>query len=971
MAAKALPRVRQNDSGTQTPVIQFTINTGENNDSRLTGSVQIVSFVDSSGNTTLLGTTGNYDSTTAVVTASASPDLLAGLGNNIASITISSVNFIDHLYMVGARLYAAPSKWALNGSSGWSSYSNCPTGNTLVVVHGMLSYVEGTGGAFPIPTIQVIASANGSYDSVVGFDYNWTQAIDTSGAQLASFLDELAVCPGVHIDIEAHSEGVPVSMSAITQTTTASSIIRRLICLGGPIMGTPAAGDARILAAWVVGSSSMYLPAGLQIQSLADLLQLPFASGLAVSKPGDGGILDVIRSRLANLSLSSIQIIVVAGNTSSAAAILMGPSDGIIPITSALAFQSGLKVYPLLPFAGVGHTELTWNSFVIQQVGQQVTDPQKPSLEFVSPSNCTGPLNCSAAAGTTFVFGGADYYLNGPIYGYELVSTGNITPFHQLQASGSGAITAGSTDWQDATSCSDSASVKMFFAVDHTTNYSSNAVTEQELVGSCPTTNPAPSIVSLSPGSLSAGVAPQVLTINGSGFLSSSTVTFNGGAHTPTFVSGSQITISLTSVDLATTGTFPVVVTNPTPGGGPSNTVYFTVITPPIGSVTISPTSATVPEGAIKVFTATITGGGNVVWSMQEGVAGGTVVGGLYTAPNTTGTFHVVATNALDSSKTATATVTVVLPEQSLMRLTNDTATDNSPAWSPQGNSIAFASTSGHSVAGIYDLWAIGPDGSNLRQLTSVPDVAFSFGVGNPAWIGSSGNLYILDTPSLWYWYLFPLSTTGSLPVDPTTLTAVMSVPGGLGSSWLAVSPDGVSAAWDTTTTMNATCPSSTQLRLAPTSSLTGQATTVAGNLIATGTLNCGTYGGESIMGASFSPDGSQIVISRTPDPNYYGFDLEIYTTGGTLVRKLTNNGGGPIPVSNRAPNWSSDNRIAFASNSTGRSEIYTINPDGSNLTQVTSNGGTSPSWSPDASKIAFASDRTGNSQVYTIPAPH
>jgi TolB protein len=124
-------------------------------------------------------------------------------------------------------------------------------------------------------------------------------------------------------------------------------------------------------------------------------------------------------------------------------------------------------------------------------------------------------------------------------------------------------------------------------------------------------------------------------------------------------------------------------------------------------------------------------------------------------------------------------------------------------------------------------------------------------------------------------------------------------------------------------------------------------------------------------MGASFSPDGSQIVISRTPDPNYYGFDLEIYTTGGTLVRKLTNNGGGPIPVSNRAPNWSSDNRIAFASNSTGRSEIYTINPDGSNLTQVTSNGGTSPSWSPDASKIAFASDRTGNSQVYTIPAPH
>jgi hypothetical protein len=92
-----------------------------------------------------------------------------------------------------------------------------------------------------------------------------------------------------------------------------------------------------------------------------------------------------------------------------------------------------------------------------------------------------------------------------------------------------------------------------------------------------PAGNPIPSISFLSPSSLTVGATPQNLTINGTGFLSKSSVTFNGIAHTPTFVSSIQLTISLTSTDLATAGTFPVVVTNPAPGGGTSNAVDFPV----------------------------------------------------------------------------------------------------------------------------------------------------------------------------------------------------------------------------------------------------------------------------------------------------------------------------------------------------------------------------------------------------------
>jgi hypothetical protein len=67
------------------------------------------------------------------------------------------------------------------------------------------------------------------------------------------------------------------------------------------------------------------------------------------------------------------------------------------------------------------------------------------------------------------------------------------------------------------------------------------------------------------------------LTINGTGFLASSTVTFDGISHAPTFISVNQLTILLSSADLATVGTFPVVVANPAPGGGASSAANFTV----------------------------------------------------------------------------------------------------------------------------------------------------------------------------------------------------------------------------------------------------------------------------------------------------------------------------------------------------------------------------------------------------------
>ena len=109
-----------------------------------------------------------------------------------------------------------------------------------------------------------------------------------------------------------------------------------------------------------------------------------------------------------------------------------------------------------------------------------------------------------------------------------------------------------------------------------------------------PTSNPIPSITSLSPASVTAGSAAQSLTINGTNFMPGSTVTYNSVAHTATYVSSTQLTISLSASDQSTAGTCAVVVTNPSPGGGPSNSVNFTVGNPVPAISNLSPATLAV-----------------------------------------------------------------------------------------------------------------------------------------------------------------------------------------------------------------------------------------------------------------------------------------------------------------------------------------------------------------------------------------
>jgi hypothetical protein len=147
-----------------------------------------------------------------------------------------------------------------------------------------------------------------------------------------------------------------------------------------------------------------------------------------------------------------------------------------------------------------------------------------------------------------------------------------------------------------------------------------NGLTDQEIyilsssLAPAPPSNPLPTVSAISPTSAVAGAAGFSLTVNGSGFISSSVVDWNGTPLATTFVNGTQLTATVTAADVAAAGGASVTVQNPAPGGGASAAVAFTIAAAP-GQLSVSPgtiafgnESVGVPSPA-QTVTLTNTGG--------------------------------------------------------------------------------------------------------------------------------------------------------------------------------------------------------------------------------------------------------------------------------------------------------------------------------------------------------------------------
>src|SRR5207253_836920 len=99
--------------------------------------------------------------------------------------------------------------------------------------------------------------------------------------------------------------------------------------------------------------------------------------------------------------------------------------------------------------------------------------------------------------------------------------------------------------------------------------------------------------------------AAFTLTVDGSSFVNGAVVKFNGLECPTAFVSSTQLTAQITAADIQATGTSPITVFNPTPGGGASGAVDFNVNNPVPVLASIAPVSGTIGGAA---FTLTVNG---------------------------------------------------------------------------------------------------------------------------------------------------------------------------------------------------------------------------------------------------------------------------------------------------------------------------------------------------------------------------
>jgi hypothetical protein len=178
--------------------------------------------------------------------------------------------------------------------------------------------------------------------------------------------------------------------------------------------------------------------------------------------------------------------------------------------------------------------------------------------------------------------------------------------------------------------------------------------------------------------SVSIAISPTTATVN-AGATQQFQATVSGSTNTAvtwqvnniTAGSASTGTISSTGLYTAPQATTTLQVTVTAVAGADSTKTASAAVTVnplPMGSISISPTTATVAAGGTQQFTATVMGETNnaMTWSVDGVNGGNTTVGtvssnGLYTAPSASGSHTVTATSVADTSKSASAAVSVIL----------------------------------------------------------------------------------------------------------------------------------------------------------------------------------------------------------------------------------------------------------------------------------------------------------------------
>jgi hypothetical protein len=247
-------------------------------------------------------------------------------------------------------------------------------------------------------------------------------------------------------------------------------------------------------------------------------------------------------------------------------------------------------------------------------------------------------------------------------------SAASGSPALTLTVNGSDFVAASTVDWNGvalATSYVDASHLTATVVASDLTTVGTASITvfnpgpgggtSSALTFTINASNPTPAISTLVPSSAASGSPALTLTVSGSDFVAASTVKWNGAALTTSYVDASHLTATVPASDLTAVGTASVTVFNPTPGGGTSSALNFTInASNPVPAITtLVPSSAASGSPAL---TLTVSG--------SDFVAASTVNwNGVALATNYVDAAHLTATvPASDLTAVGTANVTVFNP---------------------------------------------------------------------------------------------------------------------------------------------------------------------------------------------------------------------------------------------------------------------------------------------------------------------
>jgi hypothetical protein len=504
--------------------------------------------------------------------------------------------------------------------------------------------------------------------------------------------------------------------------------------------------------------------------------------------------------------------------------------------------------------------------------------------------------------------------------------------------------------------------------------------------------NPMPVLSTVSPLRVNVGSGNTALTLTGTALTQQSIVQFGSTSLATTYSSPTQLTATLPSAQLASPGKFPITVDTPSPGGGTSNPLSFTVSQPP--AIT-NANDTRFAAGLAGTFTVTTTGYPTPTLSesgpLPMGITFDPTTGVLSGTPaaDTGGTYAITfkATNGVTPDATQNFTLTVNQPPAitstastaftvgAAGSFTVATTGFPSPTLNETGtlpSGLAFNASSGvlsgipaAGTGGTYDLIftatnGVGSDATQNFILTNHEAPTVSSPGGTVFNVATPGSFTITATG-------FPaptLTETGALPTGVTfdASTGVLSGTPGAGTggnyniSFKASNGIGTDAAQSFVLTVNQapeiTSPASATFEVGTAGSLTVTATGFpAPTLIETGALPSG-----------LTFNASTGVLNGTPGAG----------TGGTYnVSLKATNGVGTDATQSFTLTVNQPSAITSATNTTfsvGTAESFTVTATGYPLPTLSQTGALPSGVSFDASTgVLSGTPAVGTGGVYSL----